>query len=374
MRRLSGGVLAAVQESPVHELSTLGRSIDVSVILSTYNRAGVLPAALDALLHQTGDVAYEVILVDNNSTDGTADLGRRYAEDHPDRFRYVFEAQQGLSHGRNAGIRAARGSIVAFTDDDVQVAPDWVAQVKRGFDGDPAAAYVGGRILPRWTSPPPRWLTTAHWSPLALQDYGDAPVRTSASWPICLVGGNLSFRRSVFDQVGLFTPSLGRIRDGIGSTEDHEMQLRLWMAGLEGVYLPAVTAVAEIPSDRMTRAYHVRWQKGHGRHCARMRLRELVPREWAPMGRPDDLVTLWGVPAFMYAELPKMAVLWLEAIVRRRDAFFYGNKIRHLCSYIAESWRRDRAQKSQSAVAELARFTRAYARKTRRRVARPATR
>ena len=94
----------------------------------------------------------------------------------------------------------------------------------------------------------------AHWSPLALQDYGDAPVRTSASWPICLVGGNLAFRRSVFDRVGLFTPSFGRIKDGIGSTEDHEMQLRIWMAGLEGVYLPAVTAVAEIPPDRMTRA------------------------------------------------------------------------------------------------------------------------
>ena len=364
----------AVPESFMRELSQHARPIDVSIILSTYNRANALLAALDALLHQTGDVPYEVILVDNNSTDGTADLGRRYAADHPDRVRYVFEPRQGLSYGRNAGIRAARGSIVAFTDDDVEVAPDWVMQVKRGFDAEPAAAYVGGRILPRWTSPPPRWLTTAHWSPLALQDYGDAPVHTSASWPICLVGGNLSFRRSVFDRVGLFTPALGRIKDGIGSTEDHEMQLRLWMAGLQGVYLPSVTAVAQIPPDRMTRAYHVRWQKGHGRHCAKMRLRELVPREWAPMGRPDDLVTLWGVPAFVYAELPKMAVLWLEAIVRRRDPFFYSNKIRHLFSYIAESWRRDRSQTSQNPVAELARFTIAYARKARRRVPRAATR
>ncbi len=125
------------------------------------------------------------------------------------------------------------------------------------------------------------------------------------------------------------------------------MQLRIWMAGLEGVYVPAVVAVAEIPPDRMTRAYHMRWQKGHGRHCARMRLRELVPREWAPMGWPDDLVTLFGASLFVYAELPKMARRWLEAILRRRDPFFYSNKMRHLCSYIAESWRRDRPQAAE---------------------------
>ena len=93
--------------------------VDISVVLSTYNRASMLPAALDALLAQRTAIVYEVILVDNNSTDGTRELAARYVAAHPERVRYVFERQQGLSYGRNTGIAAARGAIVAFTDDDV---------------------------------------------------------------------------------------------------------------------------------------------------------------------------------------------------------------------------------------------------------------
>src|SRR5262249_44030202 len=162
------------------------------------------------------------------------------------------------------------------------------------------AAYIGGRIFPKWVSPPPRWLGGGHWSPLALQDYGDSPMQTGASWPVCLVGGNLAVRRLLFDRVGLFEPSLGRFKDGIGSTEDHELQLRAWFAGLKGVYSPDVVATAPVTPDRMTLSYHKRWHHGHGRHCARMKLRELVPEEFMPIGRPPDLLRLFGTPCFVY--------------------------------------------------------------------------
>jgi glycosyltransferase involved in cell wall biosynthesis len=348
--------------------------VAVSVVLSTYNRAAMLRGALDALVTQAGSVPFEVILVDNNSTDCTATLVRDYTERYPDRIRYVFEGRQGLSYGRNAGILAARGAIVALTDDDVQVAPDWIQALKRAFETHPVVAYVGGRILPRWTQPPPRWLTTAHWSPLALQDYGDAPMEVSAAWPICLVGASLAFRRETFDRIGLFTPSFGRIKDGIGSTEDHEMQLRLWTAGLAGVYVPDLVSLAEIPPERMMKRYHRRWHHGHGRHCARMRLRDVIPRDWAPMRHPDDLVTLFGTPAFVYAEVPKMMERWIVAVCRRRDSFFYGNKLRHLLSYIAESWRRNRRETTDSAIRQLARFAASYPRKASRRFARASSR
>jgi glucosyl-dolichyl phosphate glucuronosyltransferase len=337
--------------------------VDISVVLSTYNRAAMLPAALEALLTQRTTVAYEVILVDNNSTDGTREVAARYVTGHPGRVRYVFERQQGLSYGRNTGIAAARGAVIAFTDDDVEVAPDWVERLARAFESHPDVAYVGGRVLPQWTVQPPRWLTTAHWSPLAVQDYGDEPVRVGAAWPVCLVGANLAFRRSVFDRVGLFTPSFGRIKDGIGSTEDHEMQLRLWQVGLEGLYVPDVRMMADVTPDRMTKAYHRRWHAGHGRHCARMRLREHVPQDFAPMGRPDNLVSLFGIPAFVYLELPKMALRWIQAFARRRDSFFYENRLRHLASYLAEGWRLHRAESRKPAVAEVWRFLASYTRK-----------
>lgn len=338
-------------------------SVRVSVVLSTYNRAAMLPAALDALLAQRGDVPYEVIVVNNNSTDNTAHVAVGYAAAHPDRVRYVFEPQQGLSYGRNAGVLAARGGVIAFTDDDVEVAPDWIAQLARAFDEYPSAAYIGGRILPRWAQAPPRWLTDAHWSPLALQDYGPAPLVSGAARPVCLIGANVAFRRNVFDRVGLFTPRFGRIKDGIGSTEDHEMQLRMWQAGLEGVYVPGIVVVAEIPTDRMRRPYHRRWHRGHGRHCARMRLRELVPREFSPMGRPADLVLLFGAPAFVYREVLVTARRWVEAVLKRRDPFFYANRMRYLTRYLSESWRLHRAETGHSITGELRRFASAYLRK-----------
>jgi GT2 family glycosyltransferase len=338
-------------------------SAAVSVVLSTYNRAARLPAALDALASQHTTVVYEIIVVDNNSTDETREVVARYVQRQPGLIRYLFERQQGLSHGRNAGIAAARGAIIAFTDDDVEVSADWIEQLKKTFDSYPYAAYVGGRILPRWAETPPRWLTTAHWSPLALQDYGDQPIEVGARWPVCLVGANLAFRREVFDRVGLFAPRLGRIKDGIGSTEDHEMQLRVWQAGFRGVYVPDVLMMADVPGDRMTRAYHDRWHRGHGRHCARMRLREHVPREFAPMGRPSDMVTLFGVPAFVYADLVTAAKKWLTAVVHRREPLFYGNRLRHLLAYIAESWRMDRATRRHGVVVELGQFLSAYGKK-----------
>ena len=131
---------------------------DVSVVLSTYNRADRLPSALDALLSQSAGAAYEVIVVDNNSTDATRTVIEQAAARSDGRLRYVFEPRQGLSHGRNAGIAAARSPIIAFSDDDVRVAPDWIAQLKRTFDAHPEIDYVGGRVLPHWLAPPPRWL------------------------------------------------------------------------------------------------------------------------------------------------------------------------------------------------------------------------
>jgi hypothetical protein len=146
------------------------------------------------------------------------------------------------------------------------------------------------------------------------------------------------------------------------------MQLRIWKAGLEGVYVPGVVSTAAIPRERMTKRYHKRWHRGHGRHCARMRLRDVVHRDWAPLQSTDDLVKLFGAPAFVYAEIPKMMRSWIEAVLRRRDPFFYSNKVRHLVSYIGESWRMDRATRRESALRHVAHFVEAYARKAARRI------
>src|SRR5262249_19259934 len=156
-----------------------------------------LPAALSALLAQTGDVSSEIVVVDNNSTDDTAAVVRPIARASAGRVRYAFEPRQGLSHGRNAGIALARAPIIAFTDDDVRVSADWILQITRAFREYPGAGYVGGRVLPYWHAPPPSWLTEAHWAPLALQDYGPDTRVSGRERAVCLVGANLAFRKQV---------------------------------------------------------------------------------------------------------------------------------------------------------------------------------
>src|SRR6185503_338373 len=163
----------------------MSEHFDISAVITTYNRSEMLAKALEALLSQhAGGVRYEVIVVDNNSTDDTrATIEALISKGHTN-LRYVFEPQQGISYGRNAGIAAARGNIIAFTDDDVVVTDNWIATIKRAFDENPEVEYIGGKILPDWSEPPPKWLTIDHWWPLALLDRGDKRFYVNASNPL----------------------------------------------------------------------------------------------------------------------------------------------------------------------------------------------
>lgn len=331
----------------------------ISAVVSTYNRADQLPLALAALQRQTGAVPYEIVVVDNNSTDATADVVARLAAADP-RIRYLFEPRQGLSHGRNTGIAHAGAPIIAFFDDDVRVADNWIEELHRIFAERPEIEYIGGRVLPNFIEPPPPWLTTSHWSPLAVQDYGSAPVVSGPEHAVCLVGASLAFRKRAFDAVGLFTPDLGRIKDGIGSTEDHDMQLRMWRAGMRGLYAPSVVAIADVTPDRLTKSYHRRWHAGHGRHCALMRLREFVPSDLGPLSQPKDLVMLFGSPAFVYAELIRATSRWAEARWRGGDSLFYAHQMRHVWSYIRTRAALHASQTRRGVVHEVASFARAF--------------
>ena len=260
----------------------------LSVILPTFNRADSLQRAIAALLRQTAmPGTYELIVVDNNSTDGTPGVVARFADR---RVRLVAEPRQGLSYARNAGLAAARAPIVAFTDDDVEVAPDWVETIVTTLARHPEVAGLGGRVLPAWECGRPRWLTRDHWAPLALQDHGDSRRVFDRATPIGLIGANLAFRREVFDRVGTFSPEVQRVKDGIGSTEDHELLNRLYNSGERMLYQPKRLVMARVPGDRCDRRYHRRWHEGHGRFYALMRLPEMERARVTPFGVPGHLL------------------------------------------------------------------------------------
>jgi glycosyltransferase involved in cell wall biosynthesis len=337
-------------------------------VISTYNRSAVLPQALSSILNQdaTG-FPYEIIVVDNNSTDTTREVVESFLERGVPELRYALEERQGVSYGRNTGIALARAPIIAFFDDDIVVPRDWVATIKAIMDDHPEADFIGGKVLPQWSAPPPSWLTRANWSPLALVDYGPQPLYVGAENQLCLVGANLAVRRSLFDAIGLFAPDLQRVKDSIGSMEDHELLIRSWRAGKRGLYAPNLVVRTAVPEIRMTRQYHRRWHWGHGAFCAVIRTLEdadTLGRD-ASEATARQTVALFGVPACLYRELVEETGRWMVSSLRRQPdlSFMHENKSRFFASYIINRHRQERPRRSRSALAEAGSFVKSLVRK-----------
>lgn len=313
---------------------------DVSVIICTYNRWELLSHALKHLCAQdTCNVRYEIVVVDNNSTDETRKIVESFIARHKVSIRYVFENKQGLSHARNAGIKNALAPLLAFTDDDVEVAPDWIKSVKESFDKHPEVDFVGGKVLPNWPEEPPAWLTSrSHWAPVALTDYGDASFYSNAENPVCLIGANIGIRRSAFNLVGMYEPKFQRMKGNIGA-EDHEWLLRLWQAGGQGIYVPTVIVKADVPVERMKKAFHRIWHTGHGYACGLMQLNELIDDKGELRQQPIKARQFLGASAFLYRDLLASIAGWFKSMLRgnKSSAFAEENQVRYLISYIRNS-------------------------------------
>ena len=319
--------------------------------MCTFNRGQLLEPAIASVLAQCEPAPpFELIVIDNNSTDATRDIIERAAARDP-RVRYLFEPRQGLSHARNAGLEAAAAPLVALTDDDVRASPDWIAAIVRAFDESPDADFVGGRVLPRWPSPPPSWLTRDHWAPLALIDYGDTCLPVTRNTALCLVGANVAFRRSAFDRVGVFSAEFQRVKEGIGSIEDHEFQLRLLRAGRTGLYDPRITLHADVQPDRLDRAYHRRWHHGHGHFHALLRSEEM---ERTRAG------TVFGVPAHLYRQA--LVDLWSSArallVADMERAFRHELRLRFFCGFFRTRQRQRHDSERRPFAAEVRRLVR----------------
>ena len=304
--------------------------MDVSVVMSTYNRSGVLGQALDGLTAQeAGGLSHEVIIVDNNSTDNTRQVIESYAQ-RDGRIRYVFEKKQGVAYGRNAGISAAQGKYIAFCDDDVIVTPDWLRKMHAALLRFPEADFVGGKVLPVWKTAVPAWLNS-RLAPLALQDYGEAPEVMSLENQRCLISACLAVRRRAFERAGYFDPATQRVGNGIGSTEDHEWEMKVWARGGIGVYVPDVACYAEIPAYRMVKSYHRRWHLGHGKFSAIAQRREFE----------GGAFRLLGVPAFVYRQLLQAASRYFGTLIQGNsaEAFDRENKLFFFLGFVRERWK-----------------------------------
>ena len=217
---------------------------------------------------------------------------------YPNRFRYVFEPQPGLSNARNTGIREARGEVVAFMDDDVTFDPAWLQTLTAPLlDGNWVGA--GGRILPQKELSPPRWLSVENryaLAPLALFDLGSEACQLSEA----PCGANMAFRKEVFRKYGGFRTDLGRRPGSLMSNEDTEFGSRLLAAGEPLRYEPSAVVYHPVLESRLQKKYFLAWWFAKSRSDIRQ------------FGiRPNTKFYWKGVPLYLLRSLAVWTLVWM---------------------------------------------------------------
>jgi glycosyltransferase involved in cell wall biosynthesis len=274
----------------------------ITVVLCTYNRGPSLAEALESVAASElpGSIEWDVLVVDNNSSDQTCQVVEDFCQRYPGHFRYLFEPQQGKSHALNAAIREARGDILAFIDDDETAAPGWLQNLTANLhSGEWAGA--GGRVLPPSSFSPPCWLSSKSvftTAPLATFD----PDLQTGQLNEPPFGANMAFRREVFDRFGGFRTDLGRAGKTMISNEDTEFGRRLLNAGLRLRYEPSALVYHPVGEIRLHQEYFLTWWFNKGRSDVR------------EFGNQPNSKRFLGIPLRLFRALAIEAVRWTVAI------------------------------------------------------------
>jgi len=312
-----------------------------SIVIATYNRAADLRDTLDSLAGLRPSDPWEVLVVDNNSTDGTRQVVEAAAARFPAPLRYLFEREQGRSPALNAGISHAEGDIIVTTDDDVRVEADWLDRAAEGLERL-GCDYVGGRVLPIWGGPRPAWLPNhggKHWAVIALLDYGEQPIEFGARVPL---GVNMAFRRDAFERAGLLDPDTGRKAGTLLGQEVREWCIRARAAGLRGFYVPEMMVRHIIPASRLNKAYFRRWFYWRGKSRARLYARAGLDME-APERTTLDFRTVphvFGVPRYLYRKALSSVTTCFAAALRgdRVTSFDHELWVWFFAGIVRERW------------------------------------
>ncbi len=290
--------------------------MNITVILCTFNRCHGLAHALDSIAHLTLSPpdSWEVLVVDNNSTDRTRAVVEDFSQRYPGRFRYLFEPVQGKSFALNSGIRESHGDVLAFLDDDVTVEPTWLERLTAGLHDGPWTG-AGGRIVPDCEFSLPPWIPLMEPAPLAplAISYPDREAGPLVEPPY---GNNMAFKREMFERYGNFRTDLG---PGVGRAslhmgEDSEFGNRLLEAGERLWYEPSAVVYHAVPSDRVQKRYFLHWWYNKGR------------AEVRTSGIPADTKWFVGkVPLQVFRRLAAWTLRWLFSFEQRRR---FGAKLK----------------------------------------------
>jgi glucosyl-dolichyl phosphate glucuronosyltransferase len=306
-----------------------------SVVICTWNRERLLAKALDSIesMDVPNHIEWEVLIVDNNSADGTRSVSGAFVDRRPDRYRYVFEGRQGKSYALNAALEQARGDILLFTDDDVTVHPQWLAQILGTF-ADFRCGIVAGKIVAVWERPVPHWFVTEGPNSLMAAivrfDHGTVAGEIDAT-PF---GANMAIRRELFARLGGFRTDLGPTASSELRGEDTEICRRFRGAGEKVVYAPNAIVYHPVEAKRAQKEYFLAWYFDFGRSQIVMH------------GLSAEMPSYFGIPRFQFRRLAEYVCRWWLSIDRRRRFHFKLSTWQTLGEMV-ESHRRSAAARGQ---------------------------
>lgn len=312
--------------------------LTATVLICTYNRAQSLGPTLDTIAASalSSPWTWEVLVVDNNSSDDTREVVRARAASFPVPLRYLFEPRQGKSNALNTGMRDAGARVIVFTDDDVRVPPGWLDAAVTPLLSREDVVYTGGPVRPIWGGAPPAWLDPSGnlGGTIAVKDHGTEPFvfEDQRKTPL---GVNMAVRRSLIERIGGFRPDLGRSGASLLGQEQAEFFYRSREAGARGLYVPAMVLDHEVPASRLTFDYFRRWWYWKGVSHSRLHRIHGRTELGLELARTPHLA---GVPRFILSSLARhLVAAGLGAITLNRARVAHGVlKVAYCVGYIRE--------------------------------------
>jgi glycosyltransferase involved in cell wall biosynthesis len=238
----------------------------LSIVICSYNRASYISGALDSLYHQSAGLDnFEAIIVDNNSTDNTADVFKQWRSSHANgSFTYLTESKQGASFARNTGANSAKGQWLCFMDDDAIANEVYVENIIKHIKTTPEAIGFGGRIIPKYIPSEPEWMSYYVSSLVGNFDYAPtACAFENGKYPL---ESNMIVKKDIYDSIGGFNTQLpgvvGTLRIG---GEGKELFYKLLAQGHTIYYDPAICVEHVVEVKKLTPEYMYRVASGIGR-------------------------------------------------------------------------------------------------------------
>lgn len=298
----------------------------ISIIICTYNRAESLKRMLATLIPANVQDVLEVLVVDNNSRDHTREVLAEYAGRHPELFRPMLETKPGQGAALNRAIRAARGDVLVFTDDDVLLPGNWMDEIRKALAAHPDCGVFGGRVKP---VPPegmafPAWV---HWEdphntaegPLVDHNKGRETKSYHEPGMCTPVGANFFLRRQAVERNGLFPEADSNSDEPLRAVDS------VWFnqarnRGEAVMYVPTVVVNHVTDPRRMTKEYFSWYFLNSAKTCVA-----------STPGGQEEASRLFNVPRWFYVKLARSLWVYLESMLSREpESLVYAKKLQLL--------------------------------------------